>query len=234
MRKTPENITEDPYLHNRGPVFFDRFEAAHQLGRLLAEYRGQDAVVAGIPAGGIPIAVTLAEDLQLPLAVLVVSKITLPWNTEAGYGAVAADGTSLLNDKMVQQAKLDQATINSGLQETTDKVRRRAEIFNGLLGPNDFEGKTILIVDDGLASGFTIRVAIASARQLKARRVIVAVPTGHATSVIDMAGRCDHVFCANVREGFRFAVAEAYEEWTDVSEVDAISMVQNYVKGHAA
>jgi putative phosphoribosyl transferase len=234
MRKNPENITEDAFLHNRGPVFHDRFEAAHHLARLMKDYRGQDAVVAGIPAGGIPVAVTLAEDLQLPLAVLVVSKITLPWNTEAGYGAVAADGTSLLNDKMVQQAKLDQATINSGLQETSDKVQRRSEKFSEILGQTDFKGKAVLIVDDGLASGFTIRVAIASARQLKAGRIVVAVPTGHATSVIDMAGRCDHVYCANVREGFRFAVAEAYEEWTDVSEADAIRLVKSYVGGHAA
>jgi len=234
MRKTPENFTEDPYLHNRGPVFRDRFEAAHQLARLLTGYRGQDALVAGIPAGGIPIAVTLAEDLQLPLTVLVVSKITLPWNTESGYGAVAADGTSLLNDKMVQQAKLDQATISSGLEETTAKVQRRSEKFNAILGPANFEGKTVLIVDDGLASGFTMRVAIESARHLKAGRIIVAVPTGHATSVIDMAGRCDHVYCANVREGFRFAVAEAYEEWADVSESDAIGLIKNFVGGHAA
>jgi len=234
MRKTPENFTEDPYLHNRGPVFHDRFEAAHQLARLLKEYRGQDALVVGIPAGGIPIAVTLADDLQLPLALLVVSKITLPWNTESGYGAVAADGTSLLNDKMIQQAKLDPETVSSGLEETTDKVNQRSKKFNAILQPIDFEGKVVIIVDDGLASGFTMRVAVESARRLKARRIVVAVPTGHATSVIDMAGRCDHVYCANVREGFRFAVAEAYEAWTDVSESDAIGLVQNYINGHAA
>ena len=234
MRKFPENVTEDAFLHNRGHVFHDRSGAAHHLASLMTEFRGTNAVVAGIPAGGVPLAVGIAKELRLPLAILVVSKITLPWNTEAGYGAVAADGTWMLNDKMVQQARLNQETIDSGLGETKNKVLRRAAQFNKILQPIDYAGKSILIVDDGLASGFTMRVAIASARQQNAGRTIIAVPTGHANSVIDIAGRCDHVYCANVREGFRFAVADAYEEWTDVSEEDAIKLVQTFAEGHAA
>ncbi|MGW8247323.1 MAG: phosphoribosyltransferase [Acidiferrobacterales bacterium] len=234
MARFPENVTEDAFLHNRGHVFHDRFEAANHLASLMTEFRGTNAVVAGIPAGGIPLAVTLAKALHLPLAVLVVSKITLPWNTEAGYGAVAADGTWLLNDKMVQQARLDQATIDSGLSDTKDKVHRREIQFNKILPPVELEGKAILIVDDGLASGFTMRVAIDSARQSKAGRIVVAVPTGHATSVIDIAGYCDHLYCANVREGFRFAVADAYEVWTDVDETDALNLIQSFVEENAA
>lgn len=236
MWRIPDNVTEDASLHNRGRVFHDRIQAARRLASLMTEYRGADAdaVVAGIPAGGIPLAVTVAEELQLPLAVLVVSKITLPWNTEAGYGAVAADGTWLLNDQMVQQAQLDQATIDSGLSETKNKVYRRTTQFNQVLLPSGLEGKSVLIVDDGLASGFTMRVAIASAAHQGAARTIVAVPTGHASSVIDIAGRCDHVYCANIREGYRFAVADAYEEWSDVSEADAIRLVQNYTEKHLA
>jgi putative phosphoribosyl transferase len=233
MWNIPENVTEDASLHNRGQVFRDRIGAAHCLASLMTEFRNANAVVAGIPAGGIPLAVTIAEELQLPLAVLVVSKITLPWNTEAGYGAVAADGTWMLNDNLVKQAQLDQATIDSGRDETGNKVRRRAAQFNGILGPVDFEGKSVLIVDDGLASGFTMRVAIASAGQQGARHIVVAVPTGHANAVEDIAGRCDHVYCANVREGYRFAVADAYEEWTDVSEAKAIKLVQAYTEEHA-
>jgi len=234
MSRFPENVTEDAFLHNRGHVFHDRFEAAQHLAALLKEFRGTDAVVAGIPAGGIPLAGTLARELHLPLAVLVVSKITLPWNTEAGYGAVAADGTWILNEKMVQQTRLDQATIDSGISETKQKVRRREYRFNKILPPVEFAGKSILIVDDGLASGFTMRVAIDSARKRKAGRVIVAVPTGHANSVINIAGHCDHVYCANVREGFRFAVADAYVEWSDVDEEDAVDQIQNFVKENAA
>jgi putative phosphoribosyl transferase len=234
MARFPENVTEDAFLHNRGHVFHDRFEAAHQLASLMTEFRGANAVVAGIPAGGIPVAVTLAKALHLPLAVLAVSKITLPWNTEAGYGAVAADGTWLLNDKMVQQARLDQATIDSGLNDTKNKVQRRENQFNKILPPVDYEGKAVLIVDDGLASGFTMRVAITSARQRNAGSVIVAVPTGHASSVIDIAARCDQIYCANVREGFRFAVADAYEVWTDVDETDSVNLIQAFVEENAA
>lgn len=230
MWRAPDNLTEDESLHNRGPVFQDRIDAARRLAPLMPDLPGRDVVVAGIPAGGIPLAVTLADILKFPLSVLVVSKLTLPWNTEAGYGAVAADDTLLLNEALIRQVQLEQTSIDQGVRETTEKVRRRQKRFTDVTGAVSLAGKTVMIVDDGLASGFTLRVAIASARSQGAKNILVAIPTGHASAARDIAAICDHLYCANVREGLRFAVADAYEEWRDISEDEALSLVQQYIE----
>ncbi len=100
MWTPPANVSETASLHNRASVFRDREDAGRQLASLLPEYRDSDALVLAIPAGGVPVAAALAAELRLPLNVLVVSKITLPWNSEAGYGAVAADGSYQINDAL--------------------------------------------------------------------------------------------------------------------------------------
>lgn len=230
----PTNVSETTSLHNRASIFRDRDDAGRQLASLLPDYRDSDALVLAVPAGGVPVAVALAEELHLPLNVLVVSKITLPWSTEAGYGAVAADGTCQINDKVVEQARLDEATVNSGISKTKAKVAKRANTFFDITGHHDLTDRIIIIVDDGLASGFTLRVAIESAKNQKAKEIIVAVPTGYATSVIAVADQCDHFYCANVREGMRYAVADAYEKWSDVSEEEVITMLKRLGTLHQA
>jgi len=229
MWNSPANVTEDTSLHNRAHVFGSRAAAGHVMAGLLADLAGTDTLLLAIPAGGVPIATTMATRLGLPLSVLVVSKITLPWNTEAGYGAVAADGSHQINEPLAHHYRLDPETIQEGIDKTTAKVNHRQKLFTELLGQSRIDGRTVILVDDGLASGFTLRVAIASARNQGARRILVAVPTGHASSVSDIAALCDHVYCANVREGMRYAVAEAYERWSDVGEEEMLATLREYM-----
>lgn len=219
-------MTESGALHNRSRVFRDRWHAGELLAVLLEPYRSSDAILLAIPAGGVPVAAAVAECLGLPLGVLVVSKITLPWNPEAGYGAVAADGSVEINQPLVQQFALDAQTVAAGTEKTRAKVSARELAYRQRLPFPDLEGKSVILVDDGLASGFTLRVAIASARKQKAGAILVAVPTGHSSSVLDVAQRCDHVYCANVREGMRFAVADAYETWHDVTETEVMETLR--------
>jgi len=232
MWTAPANVTEDASLHNRAHVFSDRTAAGKVLAGLLGDHADTDTLLLAIPAGGVPVAAAMAAGLGLPLSVLVVSKITLPWNTEAGYGAVAADGSHQINEPLAHHYRLDQETIQEGIDKTTAKVNRRQELFTRLLGRNGLDGRTVVLVDDGLASGFTLRVAIASARNQGAREILVAVPTGHATSVTEIAALADRVFCANVREGMRYAVAEAYELWSDVSEEEVLAILKEYRNNH--
>jgi putative phosphoribosyl transferase len=215
-------------LHNRSRVFNDRRQAGLALASLLGRYRGSEAMVLAIPAGGVPVAVTIAESLNLRFGMLVVSKITLPWNPEAGYGAVAADGCSEINQPLVQQLALDASAIEQGIEKTRLKVARREQHYRELLPAVNLENSTALLVDDGLASGFTLRVAIASARKQRARCIIAAIPTAHSSAVIEVAQLCDHVYCANVREGLRFAVADAYEHWRDVTESEVMNDLKLY------
>ena len=124
-------IFDLPKLRNRVRIFRDRASAGKVLAGMLEEYRGSKAIVMGIPAGGMAVAVEIARGLTLPLDVAVVSKITLPWNSEAGYGAVAFDGTVLLNEKLLSRLNLGDQEIQTGIKKTTQKVVRRVTLFRG-------------------------------------------------------------------------------------------------------
>jgi putative phosphoribosyl transferase len=225
MWPAPLNVTENPALHNRGPVFGDRDDAGMQLAALLSGHRENDAIVCAIPAGGVPVGLAVARELALTFDVLVVSKMTLPWNTEAGFGAIAADGTSMLNQAVIDATGLDKDAINKATDSTRAKVRHREKHYREIISKQDLTNRAVILVDDGLASGFTLRVAIESAKSQKAKHIAVAVPTGHSASVEQVATECDWLYCANVREGMRFAVADAYHQWTDVSESDVAKLL---------
>jgi predicted phosphoribosyltransferase len=172
--------------------------------------------------GGVPVAVVLAEELSLPLGVAVVSKITLPWNPETGYGAVAFDGTVRLNESLVSHLRLSQQEVDRGVNVTHEKVQRRAERFGMDWHQVIPSATTALLVDDGLASGFTLRVAAEALRNVGVEHIIIAVPTGHLDAVLTIATEAALVYCANIRAGWSFAVADAYEVWSDVSEEQAV------------
>ncbi len=226
MSESPESkIIEDPQLHNRLRVFRDRREAGEALARLLERYRPEDAVVLGIPAGGVPVAAVVAERLGLPLDAAVVSKITLPWNSEAGYGAVAFDGTVKLNDALVSAVGLSEPDIQTGIATTRERVRRRDEAIRGGEAMPDAKGKALIVIDDGIASGFTVRTAIEALRKLGPKELVLATPTARLESLEKLLDSVDAVFCANVRSGAQFAVADAYRRWTDVDETDAIGIL---------
>lgn len=223
MRAPNPTVRDLPSLRDRVRVFRDRRHAGEVLADLLAAYRKADAVVLAIPAGGVPVGAELAARLDLPLEVAVVSKITLPWNTEAGYGAVAFDGTVLLNDRLVSALGLSEDEIERGIAVTREKIVRRMQRFHDGTFP-DLAGRAIILVDDGLASGYTLRAAIRAVRA-RAPAVIVAVPTAHREAAESVAAEVDALYCANVRAGPSFAVADAYERWRDVSEAEAAEML---------
>lgn len=226
MCQRPNNVIEIKALHNREHVFSDRRDAGKQLAQLLTKWRDSDAVVLAIPAGGVPVAAGLAESLHLPMDVLVVSKITLPWNTEAGFGAVSANGDVRINEALVTQAQLDKTEVDAGITRTREKVQRREKHFHKFTKKIPVRNKEIILVDDGLASGFTMQVAIESLRNRQAGHIIVAVPTGHSSSVKRIAEDCDQLYCANIREGFNYAVANAFDNWYDVSEEEVTKLLQ--------
>jgi predicted phosphoribosyltransferase len=192
---------------------------------MLEAYSEGRAIVMAIPAGGVPVAKEMANRLNLPLDLAVVSKITLPWNTEAGYGAVAFDGTVRLNDDLVRRVGLSPEQIEQGIKTTSRKVSRRVEELRGDRDMPDLHTYPVILADDGLASGFTMRVAVEALRNGGASRVIVAVPTAHQRSVERIAAEVEMLYCANIRSGWSFAVADAYERWTDVAMEEVRAML---------
>lgn len=198
---------------------------------MLEEFRGSGAVVMAIPAGGVPVAAEIARALGLPLDLAIVSKITLPWDTEAGYGAVAWDGTAQLNEEMRFYFLLSDKVVDDGIRHATEKVQRRVETLRGDRPMAEVAGRAVILVDDGLASGFTMKVAIEALRREGAARIIVAVPTAPAHTAATMEELAEEVYCANVRDTGRFAVAAAYREWHDVSEREAKATLDAFAEG---
>lgn len=214
-------IIDRPQWRNRTRIFRDRSHAGEVLAQMLQNCHTTDTTVSAIPAGGVPVAAVIAERLKLPLAVTVVSKITLPWNTEVGYGAVAFDGTVIINDQFASALGLTQSQIAQGIDETSKKVSHRVHSFQAIQPPFDFTQRSIILVDDGLASGFTIRVAVKALRNAGVKDLVLAVPTAHAESLRQIA--VETIYCPNLRQGPAFAVADAYQRWSDVSQAQALA-----------
>jgi predicted phosphoribosyltransferase len=173
------------------------------------------------------VAAALAGALSLPLDVAVVSKITLSWNSEVGYGAVAFDGTMKLNEALLDRIGLSPQEIEEGVKKTQRKVSRRVKKLREDRSMPDLS-RPVILVDDGLASGFTLVVAVEALRNSGAREIILAVPTAHEESLRRVLGKVEAIYCPNVRGGSSFAVAEAYEDWRDLDEEEVIRILADF------
>jgi putative phosphoribosyl transferase len=221
------NIIDLPELREQTHVFQNRTHAGQVLARMIEAGDKPEGIILAIPAGGVPVGVTMAEKLELDFDVAVVSKITLPWNTEAGYGAVAFDGTVKLNQDLMGRVNLTKEDIEKGIEKTTSKVERRVTTLRGTMPFPDLGNRSAILVDDGLASGFTMETAVAALRSAGAGRIVVAVPTGHLQSVERIAREVEVLYCANIRGGFSYAVASAYRRWSDVPEKDLVKILEH-------
>ena len=222
------NVRDIVKLRNRTRVFRDRMHAGLVLAELLKDLGKTPLTILAIPAGGVPVAVVIAKELAAPLGVAVVSKITPPKNTEIGYGAVAFDGTVRLNEWLIPILRLDKQQIEAGIDETKRKVARRMKRFGAGRLLSALAGQTAVLVDDGLASGFTMSVATIALRKAKPARIVIAVPTGHGPTIQRLTETADEIYCPNIRTGPGFAVADAYQHWTDVTEEQAAEMLDRF------
>ena len=213
-------VVEIPELRDRRWVFEDRAHAGRVLASMLTGLRDGNGLVLAIPAGGVPVAAALADELRLPLDLCVVSKILLPWTTEAGFGAVAFDGSVWINQAYVDHFGLTPGQVEQATREAQHKVAARVKRFRDDRPMPEMTGRPVILVDDGLASGATMRVGVEALRRQGADQLIIAVPTAPPLTALELAGEVDTLYCANVRGGASFAVAEAYRRWYDVSEAE--------------
>ena len=229
--EAPNRLSELPELRGRTGVFAGRRQAGDVLAGMLADCPVGGAIVLAIPAGGVPVGAAIARRLGLPLDVAVVSKITPRWNSEVGYGAVAFDGTVRLNESLLPQLGLTERQIREDVATTSQKVRRRVAALRGQRAMPDLTRRTTILVDDGLASGFTMQTAVEAVRKAGAQRIVIAVPTAHGQAVEPLLAAADAIYCANVRGGWSFAVADAYRRWRDVDEAEAAEILAQFAAG---
>lgn len=208
------------------PAFKDRPAAGRRIASMLKKYKDSDALVLAIPAGGVPVAAAIAESLGLQLQVIPVSKVLFPWTTEGGFGAVAFDGTEWIDQAAVENFGLNEKQIENAVAQARAKVERRNARLRGNRSLSEFGNSTVILVDDGIAAGSTMRTAIAAVRTRGAGRIVVAVPTAHDRSVEALRTLADEIVCPDIRGGMRFAVADAYEEWRDLSDDEIEAMLK--------
>ncbi len=208
------------------PIYHDRKHAGSVLAKELRKYRKEGALLLAIPNGGIPVSVPIARELGIPLFLMIVRKLQLPDNPEAGFGALTSDGFLLINEKLVEYCGLTEEQIEEQKKKALESVRKRQEFFGKRAKVKDLAERTIVLVDDGLASGFTMLAAVRSARSKGAKRVIVAVPTSSIKAVRMLEREVDRIVCPHVSRLPVFAVADAYENWYDVDEKEAKDLLE--------
>jgi putative phosphoribosyl transferase len=219
-------LIEDINLRDKVHVFRDRADAGKQLAQKLAGFKSADAIIFAIPAGGVPVAYEIADNLKLPLDVLIVRKIQIPGNTEAGFGAMGPDGEVILNERILNSLFLTQDAINRQIDRTRKVLDMRNKLFRGKRAFPGLLNKTVIIADDGLASGYTMSEAVRFAKRKKTKRIVIAVPTGSESAVSLLLNEVDELYCLNIR-GLPFAVAEAYKDWYDVGDDEVIRLLKD-------
>ncbi len=212
-------VIEDRSMRDRLGVFENRTDAGRQLAATLSLLETiVEPVICAIPAGGVPPGLEVARALKAPLRMAVVRKVQIPWNPEAGFGAVTWDGRVFLNRALMDGLDLSEAEVNAAIAKAQKNVEERIEKFAGGREEPGIEGQAAILIDDGLATGYTMFAAIEAARAGSPRQVVVAVPTGSLHAVNFIARKADLVICLNIRTSRTFAVAQAYERWHDVTD----------------
>lgn len=204
-------------------MFRDRVDAGERLAHRLSRYRGTDALVVGIPRGGVPVAAAVARALDADLDIVVARKLGAPFSEELAIGAVTADGVRFLNDAMIAGLGVDSAYLEQETRRESTEAARREARFRGGAPPLDVAGRTVILVDDGLATGATM---IAAARSIRARqpaRLVIAVPVGSPQACHRLQSEADEVVCLEAPESF-WAVGLYYQDFsqTEDSEVERL------------
>ncbi len=206
------------------PPYRDRKHAGELLANSLLTCAMADAVVFAIPNGGVAVAEPIVTKLGAPLELIIVRKIPIPGNPEAGFGAIASDGSIFLHDALVKRLGYTSERIQELAQPVLGQIRQRLRQYGVQADYEQWRGRPAILVDDGLASGMTMQAAIHVAQKLDPPTVMVATPTASQNAMDRIAPLVDDIICPDVRGGFSFAVAEAYERWYDM-ETDEVSQI---------
>jgi predicted phosphoribosyltransferase len=198
--------------------FKDRREAGRVLARVLAPYSGRnDVQVLALPRGGVPVGLEVAQALAAPLDVFVVRKLGVPGHEEFAMGAIASGGVRVMNDDVIRGLAIPPDVIDRVTAKEAFELQRREREYRGNRPPLAVEGTIVILVDDGLATGASMRAAATALRQLRPSKLVVATPVGDSSTCNEMRQLADEVFCAYLPDAFQ-AVGLWYEDFSETSD----------------
>jgi putative phosphoribosyl transferase len=213
-------------------VFHDRRDAGRQLAARLQEYAGDpNVLVLALPRGGVPVAFEVARALQAPLDVFLVRKIGVPGQEELAMGAVATGGVRVLNQGVVQALDIPAEALDAMTAQARSELARRERLYRGDRPPPDIRGRTVILVDDGLATGSSMRAAVEALRQQHPARIIVAVPVAAASTCDDLRDEVDDAVCLFTPEPFH-AVGLWYEDFSQTTDDEIRDLLDQAVQEH--
>jgi putative phosphoribosyl transferase len=227
-------------------MVFVRYESRFKAGETLAEIIKtnqldlfnnlkeipEESFCFAIPNGGVPIAEGFCSSFNLKYDLIIVRKIKIPWNTEAGFGSITTDGTVLINQPLFNQLNLTKVQLEKAINITKQEIQERLKLYEKETKLEEnykkkIQGKQIFMMDDGLASGFTMHAAIKMIKNYNPKKIYIAVPTAPLHTVEQFKEEVDVLFCPNIRDVWRFAVADAYKNWYDVPESEVLDILKN-------
>jgi putative phosphoribosyl transferase len=214
-------------------LFRNRTEAGRQLAAKLGEYADRpDVLVLALPRGGVPVAFEVAQVLRAPLDVFLVRKLGVPGHEELAMGAIATGGVRVLNEDVVRPLRIPDEVIDAVAAEEEEELKRRERAYRGGRPAPQVHGKTVILVDDGLATGSTMRAAVAALRQQRPARIVVAVPVGAPETCAEFQAEADETVCARTPEPF-YAVGLWYGDFSQTTDEEVHDLVERAAEEHA-
>ncbi|MFX0138679.1 MAG: phosphoribosyltransferase [Candidatus Hodarchaeota archaeon] len=224
---------------------FEKYESRFQAGQILADFILKSSAdlkskldrlidrffVFAIPNGGVSVAEGFCKKLDLKYDIIVVRKIKIPFNTEAGFGSITPDGTILINKPLLNSLNLSKSQLEKSIETTKNEIKERIKFYNKNPELNEayrklIENQYIVLMDDGLASGFTMLAAIQMIKKYNPAKTYIAVPTAPIHTISRVQKEVSEVFCPNSRNTMWFAVADAYQYWYDVPESEVLEIIK--------
>jgi predicted phosphoribosyltransferase len=210
------------------PLFENRYDAGRKLAEKLSDYANKSAVVLGIPNGGVAVALGVALGLNADLDLVISRKIPLPLSPEGGFGSVTDNGTTILDEEIIKKVGLSRQQINYQVSRVRLDIRHRSLLYHADRPPVSIVGRTVIIVDDGLASGYTMRAAVESIRHRNPKNIIAAVPVGPEAAIEALRKVADRVVACAVGKEPRFYIADYYRSWHDITDAEVLHCLKEW------
>ena len=206
-------------------LFADRVDAGRRLIPSLKNLADRDAIVLAIPRGGVVVGYEVAKALKIPLDVIIPRKIGAPGNPELAIGAMTEDGTVLLDNRLVERLQVSEEYLKQQSDAQKREIHRRLYLYRGDVSYPSLENRDVILVDDGIATGSTMKAALASVRKRRAKTVTIAIPVGPPSTIRELEVKADHVVCLYTPEAF-YAIGQFYENFAQTSDEEVIRLLK--------
>lgn len=206
-------------------LFSDRVDAGKRLGSALKDLVGKEAIVLAIPRGGVVIGYEVAKALELPMDVIIPRKIGAPSNPELAVGAMTENGTVLLDKRLIEQLQVSDYYIKKESAAQKLEIQRRLKLYRGDVSYPSLENRDVILVDDGIATGSTMKAALASVRKRGAKTVVIAIPVGPPPTIVELQREADRVICLHTPESF-YAIGQFYRDFAQTSDEEVTRLLK--------